>query len=199
MDGDLAPLNELAQACSEHDALLVIDEAHSVLGPHFSDLPCEVLRVGTLSKTLGSQGGFVAGKRLMTEMLVNRSRSFIFTTALAPANAAAAKAALEVLRSQEGEQLLGRLAGHVARFNGTGTTGTGPALSPIVPVVVGGEQEALAASAALLEEGLFVPAIRPPTVPPGTSRLRVTLSAAHSDQEVLQLLSALERLGLRRA
>jgi 8-amino-7-oxononanoate synthase len=199
MDGDLAPLNELAQACSEHDALLVIDEAHSVLGPHFSDLPCEVLRVGTLSKTLGSQGGFVAGKRLMTEMLVNRSRSFIFTTALAPANAAAAKAALEVLRSQEGEQLLGRLAGHVARFNGTGTTGTGAALSPIVPVVVGGEQEALAASAALLEEGLFVPAIRPPTVPPGTSRLRVTLSAAHSDQEVLQLLSALERLGLRRA
>lgn len=194
MDGDVAPLNELAHACSQHDALLVIDEAHSVLGPHFADFPCEVLRVGTLSKTLGSQGGFVAGKRLMTEMLLNRSRSFIFTTALAPANAAAANAALEVLRSQEGEQLLGRLAGHVARFTGPGT---GPALSPIVPVVVGGEQEALAASAALLEEGLFVPAIRPPTVPPGTSRLRVTLSAAHSDQEVLQLLSALKRLGLR--
>lgn len=197
MDGDLAPLNELAQACSEHDALLVIDEAHSVLGPHFSDLPCEVLRVGTLSKTLGSQGGFVAGKRFMTEMLVNRSRSFIFTTALAPANAAAANAALEVLRSKEGEQLLGRLAGHVACFTGTGTAGIGPVLSPIVPVLVGGEQEALAASAALLEEGLFVPAIRPPTVPPGTSRLRVTLSAAQSNQEVLQLLSALERLGLR--
>jgi 8-amino-7-oxononanoate synthase len=201
MHGDVAPLSELAQACRRHDALLVIDEAHSVLGPHFSDLPCEALRVGTLSKTLGSQGGFVAGKRLMTEMLVNRARSFIFTTALAPANAAAAKAALEVLRSHEGEQLLGRLAGHVARFTGTGTgptgTGSGPALSPIVPVVVGGEQETLAASAALLEEGLLVPAIRPPTVPPGTSRLRVTLSAAHSDQEVLQLLSALERLGLR--
>jgi 8-amino-7-oxononanoate synthase len=199
MDGDLAPLDELARACSRHDALLVIDEAHSVLGPHFAHFPCEVLRVGTLSKTLGSQGGFVAGKRLMTELLVNRSRSFIFTTALAPANAAAAKAALEVLRSQEGEQLLARLAGHVTRFTGTGTgtgTGTRPALSPIVPVVVGGEQEALAASGALLEEGLFVPAIRPPTVPPGTSRLRVTLSAAHSDQEVLQLMSALERLGL---
>jgi len=191
MDGDVAPVNELAQACSQHDALLVIDEAHSVLGPHFADFPCETLRVGTLSKTLGSQGGFVAGKRLMTEMLVNRSRSFIFTTALAPANAAAAKAALEVLRSQEGEQLLGRLRGHVARFGGAGTV-----LSPIVPVVVGGEQEALAASAALLAEGLLVPAIRPPTVPPGTSRLRVTLSAAHTDQEVLQLVSSLERLGL---
>jgi 8-amino-7-oxononanoate synthase len=191
MDGDVAPVNELAQACSQHDALLVIDEAHSVLGPHFADFPCETLRVGTLSKTLGSQGGFVAGKRLMTEMLVNRSRSFIFTTALAPANAAAAKAALEVLRSQEGEQLLGRLRGHVARFGGAGTV-----LSPIVPVVVGGEQEALAASAALLAEGLLVPAIRQPTVPPGTSRLRVTLSAAHTDQEVLQLVSSLERLGL---
>jgi 7-keto-8-aminopelargonate synthetase-like enzyme len=191
MDGDLAPLNELARECGRHDALLVIDEAHSVLGPHFPAFPCETLRVGTLSKTLGSQGGFVAGKRLMTEMLVNRSRSFIFTTALAPANAAAAKAALEVLRSPEGEQLLTRLAGHVARF-----TGTGPVLSPIVPVLVGGEREALAASGALMAEGLFVPAIRPPTVPPGTSRLRVTLSAAHSDREVLQLLSALERLSL---
>jgi len=192
MDGELAPVNELAQACSQHDALLVIDEAHSVLGPHFDDFPCETLRVGTLSKTLGSQGGFVAGKRLMTDMLVNRSRSFIFTTALAPASAAAARAALEVLRSEEGEQLLGRLRGYVAHF---GCTGTVP--SPIVPVVVGGEQEALAASAALLEEGLFVPAIRPPSVPPGTSRLRVTLSAAHTDQEVLQLMNALERLGFK--
>jgi 8-amino-7-oxononanoate synthase len=192
MDGDVAPVNELAQACSQHDALLVIDEAHSVLGPHFVHFPCETLRVGTLSKTLGSQGGFVAGRRLMTDMLVNRSRSFIFTTALAPASAAAARAALEVLRSEEGEQLLGRLLGHVARFGGTGTVP-----SPIVPVVVGGEQEALAASAALLEEGLFVPAIRPPTVPPGTSRLRVTLSAAHTDQEVQQLMNALERLGFR--
>jgi 8-amino-7-oxononanoate synthase len=182
MDGDAAPVNELAQACSQHDALLVIDEAHSVLGPHFDDFPCETLRVGTLSKTLGSQGGFVAGKRLMTDMLVNRS----------PASAAAARAALEVLRSEEGEQLLGRLRGYVAHF---GCTGTVP--SPIVPVVVGGEQEALAASAALLEEGLFVPAIRPPSVPPGTSRLRVTLSAAHTDQEVLQLMNALERLGFK--
>ena len=192
MDGDVAPLKELAQACGQHDALLVIDEAHSVLGPHFDAFPCEALRVGTLSKTLGSQGGFVAGKRLMTEMLVNRSRSFIFTTALAPASAAAARAALEILRSEEGEQLLGRLRGHVAHFGGTATVP-----SPIVPVVVGGEQEALAASAALLEEGLLVPAIRPPTVPPGTSRLRMTLSAAHTDQEVLQLASALARLGLK--
>jgi 7-keto-8-aminopelargonate synthetase-like enzyme len=156
------------------------------------DLPCETLRVGTLSKTLGSQGGFVAGRRLLIDTLVNRSRSFIFTTALAPASAAAAGAALEVLRSEEGEQLLGRLRGYVAQFGGTAAVP-----SPIVPIIVGGEQEALAASSALLEEGLFVPAIRPPTVPPGSSRLRVTLSAAHSEQEVLRLVNALDRLGLR--
>ena len=120
----------------------------------------------------------------MTDMLVNRSRSFIFTTALAPASAAAARAALEVLRSEEGVQLLARLLGHVAHFSEAASV-----RSPIVPVVVGGEQEALAASAALLGEGLLVPAIRPPTVPPGTSRLRVTLSAAHTDQEVLQLMT----------
>lgn len=192
MDGDSAPMSELTEVCGQHGAILVIDEAHSVLGPHFGELPCETLRVGTLSKTLGSQGGFVAGRRLMTEMLVNRCRSFIFTTALAPSSAAAAKAALEVLRSQEGEQLLARLRGHAARL---GHAGEVP--SPIVPVVVGEEEEALAASSALLEDGLFVPAIRPPTVPPGTSRLRVTLSAAHTDQEVGRLVSALERLGLR--
>jgi 8-amino-7-oxononanoate synthase len=128
----------------------------------------------------------------MTDMLVNRCRSFIYTTGLAPSGAAAAMAALGVLRSEEGEQLLARLRGHVASFSRTGSV-----LSPIVPVVVGGEQEALAASAALLEQGLFVPAIRPPTVPLGTSRLRLTLSAAHTDQEVLQLMNALERLGFQ--
>ena len=158
----------------------------------FSNFPCEVLRVGTLSKTLGSQGGFVAGKRLMTEMLVNRSRSFIFTTALAPANAAAAKAALEVLRSPEGEQLLARLAGHVARF-----TGARPVLSPIVPIVVGGEREATRRVWRAHGRGPVRTGYPATDGAPGTSRLRVTLSAAHSDQEVLQLLSALERLALR--
>jgi 8-amino-7-oxononanoate synthase len=199
MDGDIAPVIELAETCRQHDALLVIDEAHSVLGPHFYNFPCEALRVGTLSKTLGSQGGFVAGRRLMIDLLVNRSRSFIFTTALAPAGAAAAKAALEVLGSSEGEQLLARLQSHVARFAASpppDVAQSAAVLSPIVPIVVGGEEKALAAASALLEEGLFVPAIRPPTVPPGTSRLRVTLSAAHTDQEVRHLKGALERLGL---
>jgi 8-amino-7-oxononanoate synthase len=188
MDGDNAPVEELAQACADHDALLVLDEAHSVLAPHVGPFPCETLRVGTLSKALGSLGGFVAGPRVMTEMLVNRARTFIFTTALAPADAAAAKAALQVLRSAEGTELVRRLEGYAGRFRRPGK-----ALSPIVPIVVGTERAALNASAALLDVGLLVPAIRPPTVPPGRCRLRVTLSAAHTDEEVRLLAEALER------
>jgi 7-keto-8-aminopelargonate synthetase-like enzyme len=191
MDGDLAPVGDLAEACARHDALLVLDEAHAVLAPGPGRLPCEVLRVGTLSKTLGSLGGFVAGPRVMVEMLVNRCRPFIFTTALAPADAAAAGAALQVLRSDEGLALLERLGSHADRFRRPGT-----ARSPIVAIVVGQERAALEASAALLSEGLFVPAIRPPTVPPGRSRLRVTLSAAHTEEEVELLVESLERHGL---
>ena len=191
MDGDVAPVGELAKACDHHGALLVLDEAHAVLGPDHRELPCEVLRVGTLSKTLGSLGGFVAGRRALVEMLVNRCRPFIYTTAPAPADAAAALAALHVLRSQEGSGLLARLRSHAARL--------APARqppSPIVPLVLGAERAALAASSALLEQGILVPAIRPPTVPPGASRLRVTLSAAHTDDEVAHLAGALEELGL---
>jgi 7-keto-8-aminopelargonate synthetase-like enzyme len=191
MDGDIAPVVALAEVCARHDALLVLDEAHAVLAPDVGDLPCEILHVGTLSKTLGSLGGFVAGKRVMVEMLVNRCRPFIFTTALAPANAAAAKAALAVLRSGEGQALLERLGGHADRLRRPGTL-----RSPILPIVVGQERAALEASAALLRQGIFVPAIRPPTVPPGRSCLRVTLSAAHTEDEVQLLAQALRRLGL---
>jgi 8-amino-7-oxononanoate synthase len=193
MDGDAAPIDALAEICAEHDALLVLDEAHAVLGPHLDpdQLACEVLRVGTLSKALGSQGGFVAAPRAITDMLVNRCRSFIFTTALAPASAAAALAALEVLVSPEGEALLARLSRYASRLR------PGQAVqSPIVPFIVGSEQAALDASAALLERGLLVPAVRPPTVPPGTCRLRVALSAAHAQPEVDILVAALGKLGL---
>ncbi len=190
MDGDLAPLAGLAAACRRHGALLVLDEAHAVLGPHpgpdvTDDLP--VVRVGTLSKTLGSLGGFAAASRPVVDLLVNASRSYIFTTAGSPADAAAALAALEVLRSAEGAALRARLTGHVDRLAPGHPT-------PIVPVVLGTEGRALAASAALLDQGLWVPAIRPPTVPAGTSRLRVTLSAAHTDHQVDRLLAGLAAL-----
>ncbi|MGA2472796.1 MAG: 8-amino-7-oxononanoate synthase [Acidimicrobiales bacterium] len=199
MDGDVAPVDELLDLCGRHGALLVLDEAHAVLGP---DLPPPataqagagtVVRVGTLSKTLGSLGGFVAASRDVIDLLVNRARPYIFSTAPTPADAAAALAALRVLRSSEGSALTGRLASLIDRVVEAGIAPPGHP-SPIIPVVLGAEQAALDASAALLDEGLWVPAIRPPTVPVGTSRLRVTLSAAHRDEDVDRLLHALLRL-----
>ncbi|HEX2192649.1 MAG TPA: 8-amino-7-oxononanoate synthase [Acidimicrobiales bacterium] len=184
MDGDVAPVEQIADACRARDALLVVDEAHAVLGPHPRLGGVPHLRVGTLSKALGSAGGFVAGPRAMVDLLVNRARPAIYSTALPPAGAAAALAALDVVRSGEGEALLARLRGFVERVAPGHPT-------PIVPVVLGSEDRAVAASAALLERGLFVPAIRPPTVGEGTSRLRVTLSAAHTDAQVDALVAAL--------
>ncbi len=194
MDGDAAPLDELVSLCARHGALLVLDEAHAVLGP---DLPAAhpgtIVRVGTLSKTLGALGGFVAASRQVVDLVVNRARPYIFSTALPPADAAAALAALHVVRSGEGAALAGRLATLIDRLAEAGVVPPGHP-SPIVAVVLGAEQAALDASAALLDEGLWVPAIRPPTVPEGTSRLRVTLSAAHTDEDVNRLVDALVRL-----
>ncbi|MGH9091782.1 MAG: aminotransferase class I/II-fold pyridoxal phosphate-dependent enzyme [Acidimicrobiales bacterium] len=190
MDGDVAPLEALAEACRRHGALLVVDEAHAVLGPHpgpevTDGLP--VVRVGTMSKTLGSLGGFAAGPRPVVELLVNAARPYIFTTAPTPADAAAALAAIGVLEGPEGAALRARLAGLVDRVAPGHRT-------PIVPVVLGSERRALQASAMLLEQGIWVPAIRPPTVPEGTSRLRVTLSAAHTDEQVDRLVGTLALL-----
>jgi 8-amino-7-oxononanoate synthase len=189
MDGDEADTEALAELCVRHDALLVLDEAHAVLGPPTPRLRgLEVLVVGTLSKALGSLGGFVAGPRAYVELLTNTARTFIFTTASSPADAAAALAALRIVRSAEGEGLEARLRANVTRLRPGHP-------SPIVPIVLGEEARALAASKALLARGLLVPAIRPPTVPPGTSRLRVALSAAHTPAQVDVLASALAELG----
>jgi 8-amino-7-oxononanoate synthase len=191
MDGDTADVEGLARLCARRRALLVLDEAHAVLGPDATALTDEIelLRVGTLSKTLGSLGGFVAGSRRWIELLVNRARSFIFTTALSPADAAAALAAVGVERSPEGDSLHARLRAHVDAIR----PGHG---SPIVPVILGDEADALQAARALLDRRLLVPAIRPPTVPVGSSRLRVTMSAAHTTSQVEMLLGALRELGL---
>ncbi len=191
MDGDIAPVRELADVCAVAGALLVLDEAHAVLGPVVHDLPCELLRTGTLSKALGSQGGFATGPQEMVDLLVNRSRSFIFTTALAPASAAAALEALRLVRSPEGRVLVERLTGHARRLWPGRADPT-----PILPVPCGTEGAASAAAAELLERGFAVPAVRPPTVPPGTSRLRVTVSSGHTDAEVTALAAALGELGL---
>jgi 8-amino-7-oxononanoate synthase len=186
MDGDVADVAGLAELCAAHDALLVLDEAHAVLGPagDLGGAGVRQLRMGTLSKALGSLGGFVAGPRAYVDLLCNRARPFIFTTAPTPADTAAALAAVRVVRSPEGDALIARLRRHVDRLRPGHPT-------PIVPIVLGEEAAALAAAARLLDRGLLVPAIRPPTVAPGTSRLRVTLSAAHTDHQVDRLLAAL--------
>ncbi len=185
MDGDRADVDALVALCAHHGALLVLDEAHAVLGPSPTiAADADVLRVGTLSKTLGALGGFVAGPARYVELIENRARSYIFTTASTPADTAAALAALAVLRSPEGDRLVRRLRAHVDRLRPGHP-------SPILPFLCGEEARALAAADALLERGLLVPAIRPPTVAPGTSRLRVALSAAHTDAHLDQLERAL--------
>lgn len=193
MDGDMAPVEEIADLCRRHGAILMLDEAHAILGPHLpaaltNDPDLMLIRMGTLSKALGAMGGFVAASRDIVNLLVNLARSYIFTTALTPADAAAALAALRIVRSAEGTALMARLATLVARVAGPDHP------SPIVPVILGSEAKAIAASSELLNEGLWVPAIRPPTVPPGTSRLRITLSAAHTDAQVEHLVATIDHL-----
>jgi 8-amino-7-oxononanoate synthase len=203
MDGDAAPVEAIADLCRRHGALLLLDEAHAVLGPHLpaalmDDPDLTVVRMGTLSKTLGALGGFLAGSHDVIDLMVNEARPYIFTTGLSPADAAAALAALGILRSPEGAALVQRLSDLVTRVGGPDAEShIEPAprpISPIIPVILGSEQRALEASAALLAEGLWVPAIRPPTVPAGTSRLRVTVSATHTDEQVTKLVEALAPL-----
>lgn len=196
MDGDEAPVEALARVCARHGALFVLDEAHSVLGPDTRALDeidgLEMLRVVTLSKALGAMGGAVCGASSLVELLVNRARSFVFSTALSPSDAAAAQAAITVVESSEGAALIGRLRSAVDRVRPGHP-------SPIIPVVIGEEHDAVRASSLLAERGLLIPAIRPPTVPPGTSRLRVALSASHTDtmiDELVEGLAVLDELEL---
>jgi 8-amino-7-oxononanoate synthase len=189
MDGDSPDLKRLAALCIGHRALLIVDEAHAVLGPalpsELSQLDC--LRVGTLSKTFAALGGWVAGPSEFIDLLVNRARTYIFTTAPSPADMAAALAALEVFMSEEGSALREQLRRNIGRI----IPGHG---SPIIPLILGDEESALSASRTLMDEGIYVPAIRPPTVPLGTARLRIAVSALHTDAMIDQLRSALSRI-----
>ena len=201
MDGDEAPLDELLAICVRYGALLVVDEAHAVLGPQLELTECSsaakssIVQVGTLSKTLGALGGFAAASRDVVDLLINRARSYIFSTALPPADTAAALTAIRILRSAEGVALVARLESLVQTMTESGVAPSGHP-SPIFPVILGSEQAAVDASTTLLARGLWVPAIRPPTVPAGTSRLRVTLSAAHRDADISLLIHALRALRL---
>jgi len=203
MDGDVAPLRELASLCAGQRATLMIDDAHGigVLGDEGAGSVAEAglaqddvpILMATLGKALGVAGAFVAGSAALIDGLVQSARPFIYTTAMPPALAAAARAAVDIARFEGWRR--DRLARLIAHFrSGASTAGLELMASrtPIQPVVIGESAAALAASAELEVAGFYVPAIRPPTVPDGKARLRVTLSALHAESDVERLLAALE-------
>lgn len=194
MDGDRAPLAEICDLAERHGAAVMVDEAHAtgLLGASGSGLVEELglrgrvlVEMGTLSKALGSFGAYVAGAASLVELLVNRARTFIFTTGLPPAAAGAARAAIEIVRREPERR---RRAWANARAVHAAIASAGiempPLESPILPIVLGAEERTMSACERLLERGVFVQGIRPPTVPPGTSRLRATVMATHSDEQI---------------
>jgi 8-amino-7-oxononanoate synthase len=201
MDGDEAPLVALADACDRHDALLLVDDAHGfgVLGARGAgSLEAQgagarvELLMGTLGKALGTAGAFVAGEAALIETLVQHARTYIYTTALPPAVAAATLASLRIVQDESWRRE--RLDALVRRLRaGAASLGLSllPSRSPIQPLVLGEAERALAWAQALRARGILVPAIRPPTVPRGSARLRITLSAAHEEADVDRLLDAL--------
>ena len=213
MDGDAAPLVELAAAAERDGGRLYVDEAHAtgVLGPEGQGvvralgLEARVgASMGTLSKALGSQGGFVAGSGDLVRWLHNKARSFIYSTALNPAAAGAALAAVDVAKSDEARRgrvlsLAGRLRDGLARLGARppskplGGVYAAFERGPIVPFIVGESGAAVALSKKLWDEGFFAPAVRPPTVPDGTARLRFSVTAGHTEDEVDRLLDVLGR------
>jgi 8-amino-7-oxononanoate synthase len=202
MDGDIAPLAELSELAAKHGARLLVDDAHGlgVLGrngrgtlEHLGLSPAPpVILMGTLGKALGVFGAFVAGETALIETLIQRARTYIYTTALPPAVAEAVRASLRIAREEGWRRE--RLQTLVARFRaGAEKLGLNlmPSPTPIQPVVLGTAEAAMQASRRLREQGILVPAIRPPTVPEGSARLRVTFSAAHEEAHVDRLLQAL--------
>jgi 8-amino-7-oxononanoate synthase len=201
MDGDIAPIDQLVDLCERHGAWLVLDDAHGigVLGENgrgsLQGLRSpRIVYMATLGKALGGYGAFVAGESATIEWLMQRARTYIYSTALPPMAAAAARAAIELLTADGG--LVDRLRSRIAEFR-SACAAHGIAVSPsntaIQRLVVGSSERALDVSARLLDAGYFVPAIRPPTVPEGTSRLRISLSAAHEHEHIESLVAALAR------
>ncbi len=198
MDGDLAPLKELAELAERHRAMLLVDEAHATgvfghsgrgVAEHLGLEDRVHVRVGTLSKALGCMGGFVAGSRSLIEWLVNRARPYIFSTAAPAATAAAALAALDIVENEprRRRELLAR-ADRLRRQLADQGWNIGRSASQIIPIIVGEPSRAVALSAALRERGLYVPAIRPPTVPEGEACLRISLTWGHTEDMIAQLL-----------
>ena len=203
MDGDAAPLREMVALKEKYGAWLMVDEAHATgvwgkNGRGLADKPGASHRIeiqmGTLGKALGASGGFICGSRTMIDFLVNRARSFIFSTAPVPAAAAAATAAVRFVQSADGEARRKTLWVRVGELQSATKNRHSKIPGAIVPILIGNEKKAVEAAAALRERGIFIPAIRHPTVARGQARLRVTLTAAHTQDEVNQLAAALEQI-----
>ncbi len=206
MDGNLAPLPRLLQLCEQHGAWLVVDDAHGfgVLGEtgrgaleHFGLHSPNLVYIGTLGKAAGVGGAFIAAHASVIELLVQRARPYIYTTAAPPALAHALQASLDIIGGAEGVERRAHLAALVDHLQDALRPQRWqllPSRTAIQPLIIGSNEDALRVAAGLHEQGLWVPAIRPPTVAAGTARLRVTLSAAHSHDEVATLARALNEL-----
>jgi 8-amino-7-oxononanoate synthase len=210
MDGNLAPLPQILALCEQHGAWLVVDDAHGfgALGAqghgvleHFNLRSPYLVYMGTLGKAAGVGGAFVAAHETVIETLIQKARPYIFTTATPPALAHALLTSLDLLEGNEGIARRANLQALVAQLDDGLRLERWqrlPSRTAIQPIVIGDNAETMRAGAALYEQGLWVGAIRPPTVAPGTARLRVTLSAGHTRQEVATLITALNALALER-
>ncbi|RPH84418.1 MAG: 8-amino-7-oxononanoate synthase [Planctomycetaceae bacterium] len=204
MDGKLAPLADLCDLADAYDAIMIVDEAHGtgVLGEDGSGAcsHCAVksrvpIRIGTLSKAIGAQGGFIVGPQVVIDYLINFCRPLIFSTAAPPGVIADAIASVQTIQQEPDRRARVRsLSNRVRQHLGISECSTQESEIPIIPIILGSNEETLGAAAQALAGGLFIPAIRPPTVPTGTSRLRISLSSAHAEIEIDRLLRFLERL-----
>jgi len=202
MDGDIAPLFELTRLANEFEAMLLVDDAHGtgVMGPngrgtveHFGIDPDVLFQMGTLSKAFGTIGGYVVGSRAFMDYLINTSRSFIYTTAPPPSMAAAAHTAITIVQSEPDRRT--RLwENRNQLYQGLKTLGfqLTNTQSPILPIILNDPRLAVEMSTKLLEHGIYIPAIRPPTVPKGTSRLRITVTSEHTSDQIKAALTALD-------
>ncbi|MFH1576248.1 MAG: 8-amino-7-oxononanoate synthase [Candidatus Margulisiibacteriota bacterium] len=188
MDGDIALLAEIVELAKEHDSMTMVDEAHAVGLDSNKDID---IVMGTLSKAFGSLGGYIAGSRELIDYLRNKARSFIYTTGLPPAACAAALAALDIIESQP--ELIRNLRMN-SRFLRDKLSIPGGEDTPIIPIIIGDTDRTMAISQKLFERGIFASGIRPPTVPKGSARLRITVTANHSKEDLNCLASSLQEL-----
>jgi 7-keto-8-aminopelargonate synthetase-like enzyme len=204
MDGDQAPLREIVELKVRYGAWLMVDEAHAtgLYGPYRRGLAEELgvsdgieIQMGTLGKALGSSGGYICGSRRLIDYLINRARTFIFSTAPVPAAAAASTAGIRFVQSEAGNQRRNLLWTRVSELNSKLKSSNSRPSSAIIPILIGDETKAVSTATRLREQGIFLPAIRYPAVSRGQARLRVTVTAAHTQEDIAALTNALSVVG----